>query len=68
MATNPETIEDRNPTFPKRVVEAITNTTGTKRGRVRFSLPLAAAFASLAPEPFNAIAAALVAFVALDIN
>lgn len=68
MATNPETIEERNQPFTKRVVETITNTTGTKRGRARISLPLAAGFAALAPEPFNAISAALLAFVALEIN
>ena len=68
MATNPETTNEQDQPFVRRVVASITGTAGSKRGRVRVSLPLAAALAALAPEPFNAISAALLAFVALEIN
>jgi hypothetical protein len=66
MATNPESSEDRDQGFIRRTVEIITQTAGSRSWRRLVSIPLAAAFGSLAPEPFGQIAAALVAVIALE--
>ena len=66
MATNPESSEDRQQGFIRRTVEAITNTATSKSWRKLAAFPLAAAFGSLAPEPYGQIAAALVALLALE--
>lgn len=66
MATNPESSEDRQPSFIRRTVESVGNAVGSRSWRRITTIPLAAAFASLAPEPFGQIAAALVALIALE--
>lgn len=66
MATNPETIEDREQPFIKRVVEVMTSPATSKRSRERIAMPAAAALAALAPMPAGALAVALIVFVALD--
>ena len=66
MATNPEGTEDREQTFVRRVVEVLASPATSRKSRERIVLPLSAAFASLAPDPIGAIAAALMVYGVLD--
>ena len=66
MATNPENTEDREQPLIRRVVEVLSSPTTNRKSRERVVFPLAAAFASLAPEPIGPIAAALIVFAVLD--
>lgn len=66
MATNPENTEDREQPFIRRVVEVLSSPTTSKKSRERIVFPLATAFASLAPDPVGAVAAALIVFAVLD--
>ena len=66
MATNPESSEDRNQGFFRKTVEIITQAASSRSWRKTAAIPLAAAFGSLAPEPYGQISAALVALIALE--
>lgn len=65
MATNPESIEREQTTVVTRVIEVAQSLT-SRNNRERTIYALAAACGSLAPEPFGALAAALLALAALE--
>ena len=66
MATTPETIEDREQPIDRKVINVAENSITQKTSRERWLYALAAAFGSLAPAPFGAFAAALIALAAFE--
>lgn len=66
MATNPETIDDRNHPVIRRVVKAVTETAGSRKFRERAFISVAAALAALAPIPYGPLAVFLLVLAAAE--
>ena len=66
MATNPETIEDREQPVYRRVIQSVRDTAGSRSTRQKFFLAVAAALGSLAPVPFGPAVALLLVLAAAE--
>lgn len=66
MATNPETIEDREQPIIRRAVQAVRTSVESRTNRLKFFLAAAAACSCLAPTPFGPAAAFLLVLAAAE--
>ena len=66
MATTPENIEDREQTVYRKVIDVAQSVFTQKTSRERWLYALAAAFGSLAFDPFGSLTAALIALAAFE--
>lgn len=66
MATNPETIEDREQPVFRRVIQTVRDAAASRSSKHKLFLALAAAFGVLAPVPFGPAVALLLVLAAAE--